>query len=68
MTWEDLQLESLNCPILRQAVTLANRGNLTREQALVEAAIWLSRDRQGWLKREANRLMTRPYSHRLDSE
>ena len=60
MTWEDLQLESLNCPVLYQAVTLANRGDLTREQALIEAAIWLSRDRQGWLKREQNRLMREP--------
>jgi hypothetical protein len=60
MTWEDLQLESLNCPVLHQAVTLANAGHLTREQALIEVAIWLSRDRQGWLKREADRLMREP--------
>lgn len=60
MTWEDLQLESLNCPVLHQAVTLANRGNLTREQALIEASIWLSRDRRSLLKRETDRLMREP--------
>jgi hypothetical protein len=60
MTWEDLQLESLNCPVLHQAVTRANRGDLTREQALVEAAIWLSRERLARLKRDANRLMREP--------
>lgn len=60
MTWIDLQLESLNCPVLHQAVTLANGGELTREQALIEAAIWLSRDRQKRLNQDAQQLMREP--------
>jgi hypothetical protein len=59
-TWRDVEEAALHCPVLHQAVTLVQRGDLTEMQALIIAALRLSRMRQEWMDREVERLMNQP--------
>lgn len=45
-TWEDVQRRALHDPYLRAAVTYADSGRCTREQALIVAALALSDSRE----------------------
>lgn len=45
-TFEELERESLNDAILHRFLTHYRRGDCTREEALIAACIWLSRERR----------------------
>jgi hypothetical protein len=52
-TWDDVQDEAMHCPVLQHMVTVAERGDVTRDQALTAAVLWLSRDRRRLLEQVA---------------
>lgn len=54
-TWEDIQRRGLHCTSLHWAVTMVRSGHMTREEALIAVALSLSRDREEFLKAEAER-------------
>ena len=45
-TFEELELEALNDAILHRFLTHYRRGDCTKEQALIAACVWLSRERR----------------------
>jgi hypothetical protein len=59
-SWEDVQRESLHCPMLQAAVHQADAGHCSREDALIAAALTLSRERQRLFDRELERLRFTP--------
>jgi hypothetical protein len=60
MTWEDIERAAINDVVLYQAVTLMQRGDLTREQALIMAALKLSEIRQNQHEQIVKLLSERP--------
>lgn len=49
-TWEDIMRIARNEPVLYQAVILVERGDLTREQALMAACVSLAKARNGLMR------------------
>ncbi len=41
-TWDRIEVASLDCPHLRFAVAMVDRGDITREEALIAVALQLS--------------------------
>jgi hypothetical protein len=63
LTWTDIQREALQCPILQRLVRIEAMNTLppvTREQLMIWALLWLSRNRREMLDRETGRLMREP--------
>lgn len=63
-TWEDIERLSLHYPALHAAVTLVERGDLTREQALILAVFALADAFQQLYRAEVERLHVTPYQPR----
>lgn len=45
-TWEDIEVESRDCPVLHRLVSADRLSLDEREQLLVDFVLWLSRDRR----------------------
>lgn len=60
-TYEELEQEALNDPILHRFLTHYRRGDCSKEEALIAACIWLSRARRKLLKEEADRIARQPH-------
>lgn len=54
-TWADVERAALFCPVLYQMVTCVRMG-MNREQALIQAALWLSSSRLSLIGQEVERL------------
>ena len=54
--FEELEQEALNDAVLHKFLTHYRRGDCTKEQALIGACIWLSREHRRLLALEAERL------------
>lgn len=59
-TWEDIERLSLHNPVLHQVVTLVQRGDLTREQALILAVFSLADSFQQLYRAEVERRRNEP--------
>ena len=59
-TWDDIKRAALHCPVLHFAVTMADSGRASREEALMSVALFMSRDRASSIRRETERLMREP--------
>jgi hypothetical protein len=61
-TWEDVERAALHCPVLARLVAYvrSNEGTVTREQALIWAVLFLSKERADSLAREVDRLKHEP--------
>jgi len=55
-TFEELEQEALNDAVLHRFLTHYRRGDCTKEEALIAACIWLSRDRKKLIEREIERI------------
>lgn len=56
-TFEELEAEALNDAVLHKFLTHYRRGDCTREEALIAACIWLSRERRKLMEENVERLM-----------
>lgn len=55
-TWTDIEEAALTDPTLHQMVTLVERGDLTREQALILTVLAFSKSLKEWQQREVDRV------------
>ncbi len=53
--WDVILREALTCPLLYQMVTAAKLTG-DRERVLMQAVLWLSKDRREWMRKEVERL------------
>ncbi len=61
-TWTDIEERALFDPLLHQAVTLVERGDVTREEALIAVALAFSQMVEGQRKRLVEELARKPFS------
>jgi hypothetical protein len=61
-TWKDVEEAALFEPVLHQAVTLVQRGDLTREEALIAAVLGLVEIKETQQKRIIELMNTRMYA------
>lgn len=56
-TWDDVRQQARTCPVLARIVKVGELTDLTHEELLTEAVLFLSRDRAEMLEREVERVM-----------
>lgn len=59
-TWEDIETLAVSYPVLHHAVTLVERGDMTREQALIAAVFALAGAFQKLFQERVDSLMRDP--------
>lgn len=64
-SWADVERAALHDPALHLAVTIVRHGATSREQALICAVLWFSRERRAYMDREIQRLMSEPTGLRV---
>jgi hypothetical protein len=61
-TWADVLQAARDCPVLHHMCTRVERGEITREEGLIAAVLWLSGERRRLQAREVERLQNAPPS------
>jgi hypothetical protein len=59
--WRDVEVAAVHDPVLHAAVTLVERGDLTREEAMMWAALSLSAIAEGRRVQLLREINTRPF-------
>jgi len=64
-TWQDIERLALHHPAARVAVTLADRGDYTREQALIALVYTLTQSHSALFRAELDRRLREPWKQEI---